>query len=216
MLVDEGDHDLNRRSSSAWAKNADAFQNLVGLAQLVVLALQLFDPLRLSRGRAGPHPRVELRLPHPAPQRLGRSRSSARSTRPPPTAMGIRRGAPAPCVPRAHGLPGKTCSSSSSVHGSILSRVGASGNPGAIHINQKRYLGVHRPYQNAHRKARESLISKHCLSPTPNPAGTLFRCPSAQFVSARSPPASRRGPDGLSGHGIPGSWARSRYGNGNR
>ena len=74
VLVDEGDHGLDRRSSSAWAKYAARLaQDLVGLAQLAVLALQRLDPLALVRGRPGAQALVALGLPHPVAQRLARA-----------------------------------------------------------------------------------------------------------------------------------------------
>ena len=45
VIVDEGDHGLCRRSSSAWAKYALRLaQDLVGLAKLAVLPLQRLEP----------------------------------------------------------------------------------------------------------------------------------------------------------------------------
>ena len=80
--------------------------------------------------------------------------------------------------------------------------------------NQKRHLGFSSPICE-HRKARKnSILKQWFLSQTLGPAGTLFR--RRHILSPPLAPASRRYPDCLSGHGIPGSWARSRYGNGNR
>src|SRR5438874_2518964 len=74
MIVDEGDHRLNGRSSSAWAKYADALrQDLIGLAQFPVLALQRLDPIAVMRCGTGPQTLVALGPPHPAAQRLSRA-----------------------------------------------------------------------------------------------------------------------------------------------
>ena len=74
MLVDEGDHFLNGRSSSAWAKYADALRRIsFAQAQFADLALQRLDPLLFVRRRAGPLALVALGLPDPASQRLRRT-----------------------------------------------------------------------------------------------------------------------------------------------
>src|SRR3954447_9204621 len=52
---------------------AGQLQDLVGLAQLAHLTLQILDALLLERRRTGAHAAVSLALAHPAPQRLGRA-----------------------------------------------------------------------------------------------------------------------------------------------
>ena len=69
-------------------------------------------------------------LAHPFRSVCGRAADLGRNRhRSPPTASGTRHGAPAPSAPRAHAPQGKTCWCLLG-HGSILSRVGASGKPG--------------------------------------------------------------------------------------
>ena len=80
VIVDERDHGLCRRSSSAWAKYADRLaQDLVGLPQLAVLPLQRLEPLALVRRRTRPDAAVALRLLHPLVQRLRRAADLARN-----------------------------------------------------------------------------------------------------------------------------------------
>jgi hypothetical protein len=54
-------------------------QNLVGLAQLAVLALQRLDPVAIMRRGTGPQPLVALGPAHPAAQRLPRAAYLARN-----------------------------------------------------------------------------------------------------------------------------------------
>jgi len=62
--VDEFAHDLQRRSSSAWAKNALASFR-ISMAGLAQLALQRLDALLLGRVRLVTQPLVSLGLAHP-------------------------------------------------------------------------------------------------------------------------------------------------------
>src|SRR6476661_8645631 len=106
-------------------------QDLVGLAQLAVLALQRLDPLALVRGRPGPQALVALGLPDPVTQGLaraadlGRDRLDGRVLR-----------AVLALVVQHH--PDRTLADLRRIwgcalcHGSSLSRVGASGKPGAV------------------------------------------------------------------------------------
>ena len=71
MIIDEADHHFARRSSSAWAKYADALpHDLVRAFQSEVLALEL----RQTRPFIGRQPRtrpgIPLRLAHPPAQRF--------------------------------------------------------------------------------------------------------------------------------------------------
>src|SRR4051794_37426764 len=107
-------------------------QDLIGLAQLAVLALQGLDALLLRRGRPGPQTLVTLGLADPLAQGLGRAPNFGRDRadgRP-------LRGVVAPMIQHhphrtlpdlrrklVRGLLG---------HGSTFSRVGASGKPGAV------------------------------------------------------------------------------------
>ena len=71
MGVDERHRHLCGRSSSA-AKKADALRKIsfAPQAQLPVLLLQRLDPLSLLAVHTGAHPRIDLGLAHPRPQRL--------------------------------------------------------------------------------------------------------------------------------------------------
>ena len=132
VLVDEGDHGLDRRSSSAMRKIGRRLaQDLVGLAQLTVLALQRLDPLAFVRGRPGPQALVALGLPDPVAQRLaraadlGRDRLDGRLLRAVLALMVQNH--PHRAVADFRRIGGCTLR-----HGSILSRVGASRKPGAV------------------------------------------------------------------------------------
>src|SRR5690606_32659310 len=131
---DEVLQDLYRRSSlSLGKKRRRLAQDLVGLAQLAHFALQGLDPRLLIRRQPGPKPAVALGPTDPSPQRLRLAADlpgHRRDRRPlravlalviqdqphrPLTHLG--------CVPRQF-----------VAHGSILSRFGASGKPGAIQL----------------------------------------------------------------------------------
>jgi len=72
MFVHEPVHHFNRRSSSAWAKKrAGQFQDLVGLAQFTVLALEFLDAPGVSRGYALSLAGINLVLLDPRVQGLG-------------------------------------------------------------------------------------------------------------------------------------------------
>lgn len=88
MLVDDPHHHFGRRSSSAWAKYADAFRRSRSLAEALdsLARASSADPALRSSGPAAPagpaHP-GEPTSAAPPPH----SRSSPRSTGSPPTAM---------------------------------------------------------------------------------------------------------------------------------
>ena len=58
VRVDERRHVLGRRSSSAWAKYADALRRIVRPTKLQVLPLQRLEPLTLLACQPGPNPRI--------------------------------------------------------------------------------------------------------------------------------------------------------------
>ena len=67
MIVDERDHGLDRRSSSAIAKYALALRRIsLAWRELAVLPLQRLQPLPRLAGHALPQTLVAFRLPHPA------------------------------------------------------------------------------------------------------------------------------------------------------
>ncbi len=89
-------------------KCARQFENLVGPAQLLGLALQGLDAFTLGRTHAIALSTVELVALDPIQQRLRAcSQSSAQSIRLPPTSTGARYTARVPGVLRAPGLSGK-------------------------------------------------------------------------------------------------------------
>ena len=132
MLVDEGDHYLGRRSSSAWAKNADALRR-ISFARFssTILALQLLQSLPLVRRQAGSMAGITLRLAHPSAQRLTRAAQLlGRPTESPPTATDAPARARRPSglrvlVSRESILLGRAM-------GSILSLNGPSDKPGTV------------------------------------------------------------------------------------
>ena len=135
VIVDERDHGLNRRSSSAWAKYADALRR-ISLAWRSSRFSRSSAFIRSRSSVVGPARTALVALGLVAPSCAASapcSRSSPRSRRSPPTARRDRPGAQSPSARRARAPQAKTCSSSSAFHGSILSRVGASGKPGAVH-----------------------------------------------------------------------------------
>ena len=141
IIVNEADHGLNRRSSSAWAKYAEALRRIqIGLAKLAVLAFQRLDPLAFVCRGASATALVPLSLGHPVVKGSAPyTRSSPQSRRSPPIARRDRLGARSPSARRARALQVKTLPLLL-VHGSILSRVGASrANPG-------RFNGLHRSH----------------------------------------------------------------------
>ena len=140
MIVEERDHGFTRRSSSARAKYADALRRiLVRLSKLSVLALQRLQLLGHIGRNASPLAAIDVRLLHPIQKRLrraadlGRNRNDRRPSRrmlmfvvqhqPHRTGTDLRRKLVACLI----------------AHGSTLSRVGASGKPGAVHGAQ---LGI--------------------------------------------------------------------------
>ena len=71
MVIDEADHYLTRRSSSAWAKYADAFRKISFVRfRLAILALQLLQALALIGRQTAALAAIALGLPHPLAQRL--------------------------------------------------------------------------------------------------------------------------------------------------
>src|SRR5690606_22047093 len=104
-------------------------QNLVRLAQLAILALELFQSLQVRRGRPGTNAAITLGLSNPTPQGFGRTTDLAgnRADRSPLRVV-------VPLVLQHHPnrsflyFGGKLRLS----HGSILSREGASGKAGAV------------------------------------------------------------------------------------
>ena len=117
MLVDKLSQDLNRRSSSAWAKKALA-------SRKISLALR---SSRTSRSSAFTRSRSAL-VRHRACQRRSRvygpnharsaehNRSWAQWIQRLPTRTDTRHGVRTPCVPHAHVLRGKTCLTFSWLH----------------------------------------------------------------------------------------------------
>ena len=105
-------------------------ENLIGLLQLAVLTLQGLDPLAFSSGRAFPTSRITFGLTDPATQRLRCSADlggNGADSRPLRGVVGL--------VVEDHAdgpLTDLRGISLGSVHGSILSRFGASGNPGTV------------------------------------------------------------------------------------
>lgn len=70
MLVDVGDHRGGRRSSSAPEENRRALEDLVGPAQLAVLALELLHPFALLGRQAAALASVDLGLADPQSERF--------------------------------------------------------------------------------------------------------------------------------------------------
>src|SRR3954469_17189710 len=106
--------------------------DLVRLPQLAVLALERLDALALVRRWTRPHALVRLGLPHPVTQCLARAADllGNRADRCP------LRGVLALVVqdhPNRAGTDLGGIRGNSLRHGSILSRVGGSGEPGAVH-----------------------------------------------------------------------------------
>ena len=151
MIVDERDHGLNRRSSSAWAKYADALRR-ISLA---------WRSSRFSRSRAfsfvAPSPSArQARLPlstlsllHPVMQRLRRAADLGRDRhdrRPPRRVLAL--------VLQHH--PHRALADLRrklvrclACHGSIFSRVGASGKPGAVQSIDQGVNGINRAIWSA-------------------------------------------------------------------
>jgi hypothetical protein len=122
-------------SCSSRLARAGLAENLVGPLELAVLALELLEPLTLSRRQPGPRAAVALGLPHPLPQRLARAAHFAgdRTDRRPlrPVRRLLLENQPDGTLLDLSRIP------ASSSHGSILSSVGASGKAGAIHQYQR-------------------------------------------------------------------------------
>ena len=106
-------------------------QDLIRPTQLAVLPLQKLEPLLLVRGEPGSLPRIAFCSPHPEPQRFRGATNLAgdRGDRPPLGLLLRLMLLHQPDCPlldlRRKPLP--FC------HAPILSRLGASGNPGAVH-----------------------------------------------------------------------------------
>ena len=111
MLVDERHHHFARRSSSAWAKNADAFFR-ISLARFSskFSRSSCFSRCAFVGRQARPLAAIALRLAHPATQRLRRYiPASRRPIGSPPTATDARRRDRKPSGLRAHATLGSTC-----------------------------------------------------------------------------------------------------------
>src|SRR5690606_31914311 len=106
-------------------------QDLIGSAELPDLPLELLDPLSLCRRRTRPPAQILLRLPHPAPQRPARAAalcSNRLDGRPLRRVLTLVLEHQPNCpLPHLRGV--LLCLS----HDPNLSRVGASGKPGAPH-----------------------------------------------------------------------------------
>src|SRR5437899_1908213 len=106
-------------------------QVLVRPPQLDVLAFELLEPRAFVRRQPGPLAAVTLGLPHPAPQRLGRTpdllgdRGDRRPLR--RVFLGVLEHHPHRSLAHLRGKPAR------SRHDPILSRDGASDKPGAVH-----------------------------------------------------------------------------------
>src|SRR3954452_13803018 len=142
MLVDEGDHGLDRRVGSPPPKKpARLAQDLVGLAQLAVLALQRSDAFLLDRGRAGAPALIALGLANPAAQGLRRAADLGRDRADRSRLRGV-----LALVVEQH--PDRTGTDLRRIrghmlgHGSILPGSGASGKPGAVHPLVVGYAGT--------------------------------------------------------------------------
>jgi hypothetical protein len=115
VIVDERDHGLNRRSSSAWAKYADALRKIsLACRNSRFSRSRAFSRLATSVGRPARVPRYP--LPPSLPSRSAPapcSRSWLRSRKSLPTARDAPARDPAPSAPHGHALQEKTCSPSS-------------------------------------------------------------------------------------------------------
>src|SRR5262249_9206482 len=107
-------------------------QDLVGALELTILALQFLHPLALGRRQPRPLARVTLGISHPAPQRLRRAPQLLRNRadRRPLRAVLLLVLLHQPDGP----LPDLRRKLARSSHGSSLSTFGASGKPGAVHV----------------------------------------------------------------------------------
>ena len=133
MIVDEGDHGLNRRSSSAWAKYALALRRIsLAWRSSRFSRSSAFSFARHVRRRPGPCPLSRSAFFDPVVQRLRRAadlRRNRHDRRP-------LRGMIALVIDhhphRALAHLRRKLVRRLACHGSILSRVGASGKPGAV------------------------------------------------------------------------------------
>ena len=71
MVIEEGEHHGSCESSSNAKKLDAAKHSLVGALELPDLRLQASHPLGVIGHRPGPLARVDVRLLHPTPQRVG-------------------------------------------------------------------------------------------------------------------------------------------------
>src|SRR5690606_28774158 len=112
-------------------KSRSGAENFVGAAELTVLALQGLESLTLVGGEPRPLPAVDLRGPHPVAQglcghpALRRDRGDRRPLR--GVVALVLAHEPHRPLPDFCWVPASVC------HRSILSRIGASNIPGAIH-----------------------------------------------------------------------------------
>ncbi|GJE15017.1 hypothetical protein FOHLNKBM_6094 [Methylobacterium longum] len=167
-------------------------QDLVGLPEFAVLALQRFDPLALVRRRAGPLALIPLGLANPVPQRLAQTADLTRDRAD-------------RCVWRAvlalmvkdqpdralADLGRKGCVALR--NGSSLSRVVASRKLGAIHYptSLAEQPGEARAIHNGGSRAKSSAAPGTVARPrsTPSPTAVAARSPSCR--PAGSPPTAR-------------------------
>ena len=113
VVVDEGNHGLNRRSSSAWARHALALRRVSLACRSSRFSVEPSALVRYIRGNTGAHTTVALGLSSPTrPASAPCSRSWRRSTRPPPSARHARLRDPKPFAPRRRGPRKRTCWSS--------------------------------------------------------------------------------------------------------
>src|SRR5208283_5202771 len=109
-------------------------QDLIGLTQFAVFSLERLDPLALIRRRARASARIALRVANPVPQRLARAADLRRNRRD----CGPLRRMIAPMLLHHPNRPSPDLRREFvrglllRFHDPILSRVGASGKPGAV------------------------------------------------------------------------------------
>ena len=138
-----------------------ALQDLIGSAEFTILPLQRLQTLALVTGQAGPVAVVDLGAPHPVAQRLmrdaelGRDRADRRPLRG-VLVLVLEHHADGPLA-QLLGVPPL------SGHGSNLSRVGASRNPGTVQL-------LHRPELDdpwtPRRNEADLILAKHQGGPT--------------------------------------------------
>ena len=126
MLVDERHHHLGRRSSSAWAKYADALRRISLARRSRGPRARVLDPSLLLARHATPAESTSVCRTHfrsPGERSSRRFRASHRDPYVP-----VLEDHPHRSLPNLLGKPACSC------HDSILSRNGASGKSGAVHL----------------------------------------------------------------------------------